>query len=208
MRAPLKKSDIPDESDIDFEMGNAIGLHDVRRLKALIKKGWPIPDSCVVYAYNLGHHDLLPLLFAAGGNPDVKLIHRVPSKWATMVGNCIRDGNIPTLKMLLEHGADPNLPSNGARPIVLAAVWGNLKILRLLIKSGAQLLDDPQTAQKALVEAMIHKRIEIVRFLLEHGVGFRSRTHLGKTALQLAKEHELTEILNLFRNYKRAKRTA
>jgi ankyrin repeat protein len=204
----MKKSDIPHESDIDFEMGNAIGLHDVRRLKALIKKGWPIPDSCVVYAYNLGYHDLLPLLFAAGANPNVKLIHRVPSKWATMVGNCIRDGNIPTLKMLLEHGADPNLPSNGARPIVLAAVWGNPKILRLLIKSGARLFDDPRTAQQALVEAMIRKRIEIVRFLLEHGVSFKRRTHLGKTALQLAKENKLTEILDLFRSYMSAKRAA
>ena len=39
MPAAMKKPELPHESDIDFEMGNAIGLHDVRRLKALIRRG-------------------------------------------------------------------------------------------------------------------------------------------------------------------------
>jgi len=150
---------------------------------------------------------LLPVLFAAGGNPNVKLIHRVPSKPDTMLAKCIWEEDIPTLRMLLKHGTDPNLPCGWSPPIVLAAEVGNLEIFRLLIGSGAALFGDPNIAAKALFAAVERGHIAIAQFLVEQGISFRSRKYSGKSALEFAREKGMVEVLDLFRGHKRAKKS-
>ncbi len=115
---------------------------------------------------------------------------------------------IPTLKLLLKHGADPNRPYLGIPLIVLAARVGNVEAFRLLIEAGAKLFDDPRIAPNALFEAVGRGHKEIVQFLIERGVNFTSRKRFGKSALEFAEEKGMTEILDLLRRYKRTKKCA
>ena len=55
----------------------------------------------------------------------------------------VRAGNMDAIRILLEHGADPNLGNNGGKllsqdtPLSLAAYHGHLEICRLLIDHNA-----------------------------------------------------------------------
>ena len=48
------------------------------------------------------------------------------------------DHNIEIVKLLLEHGADINLPDNyGHTALMMASLEGNTEIVRLLLDQGA-----------------------------------------------------------------------
>ena len=201
MPVAIKKSPIRGNTDFDYDL--AIRQRNERRLRTLLKHQIAPPKTCLIYAYQLGHTELLPVLLDAGADPNY-----IGNRGWTVMGDCILHSDIPTLKFLLNRGADPNRGFGGEPAIVNAARVGNVEVLRLLVDAGASLFDDPRVAPNALFEAIARGHTEIVRYLLAQGVSCNSRKPFGKTAMEWAAEKGTPEIQELIRNRRhRKKRT-
>jgi len=66
-----------------------------------------------------------------------ELVGRV--KTNTPLGMAISKGDVDTVKKLLEYGASVNEKSNGLTPVMIAARYNQVEILKLLIGKGADL---------------------------------------------------------------------
>lgn len=56
---------------------------------------------------------------------------------ATPLGNAICKGDMATVKKFIEYGANVNELSNGMTPLMLAARYNNIEIVKLLLENGA-----------------------------------------------------------------------
>ncbi len=78
--------------------------------------------------------------------------------------------DLETVQALLNHGADPNLPdSTGQRPIHMI-----------------------------VYEYERHKKLDIVSALLTAGADPKAKDHRGKSAVEIAQEKGLNDVLELF----------
>lgn len=187
----------PIRGNTDFEYNLAIRQRKERRLQTLVKHRISPPKGCLIYAYQLGHTELLPILLEAGADPDY-----VGHQGWTIMGECILNSDIPTLKLLLARGSDPNRGFAGTPALVQAARVGNVEVLSLLVDAGASLFDDSRVAPSALFEAIARGHAEVVEYLLAQGVSCRSRKLLGKSAIEWAAEKGTPEINDLIRNWR------
>jgi uncharacterized protein len=199
MTATRQKS--PIRGNTDFEYDLAIKQDNQRRIKTLLKHKIAPPKGCLLYAYQLRHTDLLSLLLDAGADPNY-----VGYRGWTIMGDCILNRDVSTLKLLLSRGADPSQGFAGTPAIVDAARVGNMDVFRLLVDAGASLFDDPRVAPNALFEAIARGHSDVVEYLLTQGVSCTSRKPFGKTAIAWAAEKGTPEIQALIRGRKRAKK--
>jgi hypothetical protein len=89
--------------------------------------------------------------------------------------------------LLLERGADPNLPGRkGLRPLAAAAYNGSMESVEALLKFGADpnALDDE--GKGAIVYAAAHGYAPVVVTLLQAGVDVNRRYAHGLTAMMWA----------------------
>lgn len=103
---------------------------------------------------------------------------------------------LPTLRLLLAHGADPNLSERAwASPLQLAASNNNIEMVSLLLENGA--LPDKHNGlhrPTPLEFAIENKNLEIASLLLSKGANPR----VGKTlSLAIEKKHEEMAMLLL-----------
>ena len=96
-------------------------------------------------------------------------------------------GNVPTVKYLLQNGAEIDLCENGGRtPLWIASYYGHVKSVELLIERGAnvELKGDPNVKCSSLIIASERGMIEIVKLLLRKGkANINSKTKSGQTAI-------------------------
>jgi ankyrin repeat protein len=113
-------------------MANNLGL-----VKMLLERGaQPNDGESVYHAAEMNHTECLELLVAHGA--DISFAHPVYKNTALYFLADI-DARPDGVQWLLEHGADPNVPSGelGATPLHRVASNGNAEQARLLIKHGA-----------------------------------------------------------------------
>jgi uncharacterized protein len=101
----------------------------------LVRAGAKIgPDRSIICAVAAQQKrlDLLPKLLAYGAD-----INGADPTHDPALSICVMSAS--TVKMLLEHGANPNVLSHGKRtPLQVAALTGNIEVVRLLLAHGAQ----------------------------------------------------------------------
>ena len=199
MKGTTSRQNLPTRGNTDVEYDLAINQNDKRRLKTLLKRKAKPPKECLIFAYDLGRVELLPILLDAGADPNA-----VGYQGSTIMGDCLVREDVAVLKLLLGRGADPNRGFAGTPAVVLAARSGNVEVLRLLIEAGASLSDDPRVAPNALFEAIGRGHTEVVRYLVAQGVSCRSRKPFGRTAIEYAAEKGTPEIEDLVRRRKHA----
>ncbi len=130
---------------------------------------WAVQDSAKV-----------TLLLSRGAEVNTKQIEgRTPLFLAASMG-----GNQQTVKLLLEHGADPTLPTaNGQTPLMAAAARGNLELVRLLVDRKVDVNAKNGAGDTALMFAASSGSARIVALLLERGADARVRSKRNETAL-------------------------
>ena len=102
-----------------------------------------------------------------------------------------RAKNIPTVALLLDKGADPNLTGrSGLTPVIAAAFKGNDRIVEALLAHGADPNVRDTTGKTALVYAAARGFDDVVRRLLDAGVDVNARTGNELTPLMWAAGHD------------------
>ena len=108
--------------------------------------------------------EVVRTLLKAEADPDI------PIKFGgiTALHAAFLNNNVPLLKLLLQHNADPNYPDpNGRTVLHTASLFGNLTMVKLLLKAGAY-THLSAIGLTPLHCACINGHIEIVKELIEH----------------------------------------
>jgi len=96
----------------------------------------------------------------------------------------IRNDDLPTLRLLVKDNGPDVKDSRGQTPLMLAAAFGSMEAMNLLISSGA----DAKAESEAGVTALhwCTGDVSKVRLLLDHGADVNKVSRLGRTPLLVA----------------------
>ncbi|CAB4244039.1 Periplasmic substrate binding protein [Methylacidimicrobium sp. AP8] len=94
--------------------------------------------------------------------------------------NAIRMEEWPMVRLLLQKGADPNLPDpEGWTPLLFAVSKGNPETVRLLLERGARATVTAKDGWTPLALAASGSDPELVRILLDHGAPINGKSGPG-----------------------------
>ena len=173
---------------------------DLRTVGPLINRPTPKPTSTVDNA------EIVEALLAHGANANAQL--RLPllpryhnagdkqlAEGATPLMRAAKALDLPMMKLLLEHGANPNLSTkNFMTPLIFATSGGGrgrvedadvIAALKLCLDHGADINAFDNTGATALLAA-VQRGDSIVKFLVEHGADLDLRDKQGRTPLDVA----------------------
>jgi ankyrin repeat protein len=110
----------------------------------------------------------------------------------------IKANDLPSAQAALAAGADPQaVDEDGVSALTWAAQGGNLRMVKLLLDSGASV--NPATEETIATPLMAAvstpAAIEVVRLLLDKGASVDARNVLGNTALALAPNATVAKLL-------------
>ena len=110
---------------------------DRKRLSRLLRRHRYLlnsQNSMLVYRAVWQFHDMLPWLLAQGVHPDCKMS---PAD-GTPIMHAAADGDLKSMELLLQHGADPNARNeDNELPLGYACSYEQWGAARLLIERGA-----------------------------------------------------------------------
>jgi uncharacterized protein len=113
-------------------------------------------------------------------------------------------GKLANARLLVDHGADVNAPSQNpqkVRPLHSAVAGKNLEIARLLLEHGADVNARQADDFTPLQGAAQNGQVKMIKLLLDHGADGTARSADGKTAADLV--HRNPEAEALLRKFKR-----
>ncbi|HXS26317.1 MAG TPA: ankyrin repeat domain-containing protein [Steroidobacteraceae bacterium] len=160
--------------------------------------------------------ELIRMLLAAGANPNLQLKLFPPYRslrddrgadamltiGTTPLLRAAKAGDMPAMRLLLAHGANPDLPNeSGITPLMAAAGNGSSRIdtrgrykteaqaveaVELLLASGAQINGRDRVGQTALFGAATWGWSDVVRALASHHADLFVKDTRGRTAADIA----------------------
>ena len=136
-------------------------------------------------------------------NSDPNSVNAFSPDGFTPLGYASFFGHLETVRVLLDKGAQINVPSNNflkAVPLRSASVAGHLEIAKLLIDRGADVNAVGDGGMTPLHEVAGVGRVEFAKLLLDHGANINARGNDGKTPLTIALEHNKTEMAEFLRS--------
>ena len=110
-------------------------------------------------------------------------------------------GRLDAVRVLLQHGARVNQPSNNPQkvmPLHSAVAGGHLEIARALLDAGAEVDAVQEGGFTPLMSAAQNGSVEMVRLLLERGADRSKTSEDGRSAYTLADENQAAEVAALF----------
>ena len=112
-----------------------------------------------------------------------------------------REGRTEIAKILLEHGADPNVKGReGATAVTISAEHGHAELVKVLLGGGADVNGKNDHGNTALMYGAEYGHLEVVKALLNAGADVSARDRDGETALMMARRRGHTEIVELLKN--------
>lgn len=108
-------------------------------------------------------------------------------------------GDVETLRILLEAGADPSIQTDKLRntALIIAARDGHADAVKVLIDADSPLDVANITGSVALVQASHHGSVETVRHLLDAGANMNVESRAAGTALYAAAMRGHTELVRM-----------
>ena len=102
----------------------------------------------------------------------------------------VEAGNVEKLERMVN-----SIDRTGETPLHKATQLGNLKMVKYLIKAGAQMEEKNSKGKTSLHLAAVYGKSEIVKHLIEKGAMIEAQTNNGRTPLHLAKTPEVAKYL-------------
>ena len=110
----------------------------------------------------------------------------------------IRNGNIEMVRVLIEHGVNPNRAgSDSFTALHKAASLGKIEIVKLLFNKGSRLNRETIGSDTALHLAAMQGHTEIVEFLIDNGADLHIPNVGGVTPLHSAAANDHLEVTQL-----------
>ena len=142
-----------------------------------------------------GHIDVARLLLENGANVNLEDDNGKPPLLAAYR----RNNNLEaTMRLLLQHGADPDVWYDGDGLISHdAAYFGYVDVLELLVQHGADVNARGNGNKTLLFWASAGGSVEAVQFLLEHGAGVNAQSEGDGTPLSRASRNGHLDIVRV-----------
>lgn len=142
-----------------------------------------VSDKALFQSVVRGVTHNVEVLLKRGGNPNLKLVYGMP-----LIALCASMGRIEAVRALLDAGADIDAasPSLGFNALLNAADKGNLTLMHLLIKRGADVEARISSGATPLMLAARNGHSKAVIFLLANGSQADVANKTGVTALIFA----------------------
>ena len=99
-------------------------------------------------------------------NPVTKVY--VANETLSPLCNAVVQGDLETVKKMVEFGSDVNEKSNGMTPLMIAARYNRVEIVELLLKNGANISLKDSNGKTALQHAERSNAKETVAILKAH----------------------------------------
>jgi ankyrin repeat protein len=155
---------------------------------ALVGCAAPKPDE-VIAAAGSGDQETLKSLLAAGGDANAQ-----DSRGFSALAIASLNGDVESMKLLLEGSATLESESPNSNPLLLAVKSGNAQAVRLLLSKGAESRFKPNETT-LLAEA---PNVEIVRILLGAGADIQDVDLANRnTALHVAADFGRSQIAEI-----------
>jgi len=155
--------------------------------------------------------DFIKFLLDRGVDPNGSLTAKLPPRQTqspVLTGNgmtpfirAARSGDVVTMQLLLDHGADPKLTSNDQTNAIIAAATGmgarfaggeekpegeSLAAMKLALAKGVDVNAINDKGNTALHGAAVRGANQIVQFLFDNGAKLDVKNKTGRTPLDLA----------------------
>lgn len=156
-------------------------------------------ESLIIKPENINNFDLVNKFIQSGCNINVS----DNESGITPIHSAVINNNYKIAKLLLEHGADPNIDNGNCDfPIHSAVSDSNYDMIELLLKHGADINSPDIYSDSALDQVVIDKQDEkMIKYLLDHGaliMNCHSMNYGVSNSLNEAKEHKMSqEIIKL-----------
>lgn len=185
-------------SSLDLALSREAGSHNLRRVRALLRRGANVNahtknyDPPLIEATRSGDYFMVRLLLRAGANVNIE-----DSNGETALVSAVSDMplNMPLVKLLIDHGA-ATTGKAGAAALILAARSGNLDAVKLLLAHGANvnavIERNEQSGETALMGAAYFGSADMVQLLLDKGANVNFQGVMGETALMYAAAEQPT----------------
>lgn len=111
-------------------------------------------------------------------------------------------GNTEIVKILVDHGANPNMASNNqfkVTPLHSACAVSNYDIAEILIENGADVNVKQMQNVTPLHSAAHNGQTKLVKLLIDNGAEIDSKMDNGQTPLFMAEEKEYKEVIDLLK---------
>lgn len=169
--------------------------------KVLLEKGARVNEQMLFRWCNYSSKDIVSQLISREVN-----INATDERGDTPLQRYVSSGKLDMVRLLLEHGADPNLRNNeGKAPIHTVCNWGGADPakVQLLLEYGADVnaktLEDGTTP---LHYASCLGNGAIVRLLMKHGADPNAQDIYGYTALHKVKRINTLKTFKLLLYYR------
>lgn len=102
----------------------------------------------------------------------------------------INVNELEAVRLFLQMGADPNFVNSYDQSMLIEAMreGTDVKIVKALLEAGANPNTKDYNGLSPLVRATQFLRPDIVQLLLQHGADINSKTNIGKSVLDVAKD--------------------
>lgn len=105
---------------------------------------------------------------AIAANTKTNLTENVVSKTINPLCQAIAKGDVDTVKKMIQFGTDVNATSNGMTPLMFAARYNKVEIVKLLLENGARVNTKDEKGFTALKHAELSNATEAAELIKSH----------------------------------------
>ncbi|RBR09474.1 uncharacterized protein FIESC28_09858 [Fusarium coffeatum] len=146
--------------------------------------------------------DMAQLVLDHGANASAKdLVGHPVLVLALRDSKLSQHDKIRVVKMLLDHGASPNVSDGtwGVAAICFAMETGSTDLVRMMVQAGANTKKKMSSGETLLLYAIDHGRRDQAKLLLEAGADANAADKKGRTPLMQAISRRDTELIRLLK---------
>jgi len=188
----LQMADLLIAAGAHVDTGNVYGVTPLRlactngsaaMVGKLLNSGANATTNVLMECAKTGNLDAVKALLSR----ELDINGREPRRGQTALMWAVAAKHPEVARLLIEHGADVNIPSkDGFTPLMFAAQQGDMKAAEILLAAGAKVNDVTPAGDTPLLIASASGNQALAIFLLDHGADPNAADEYGFTALHFA----------------------